>query len=615
MFFRFVFIFFLAASILFSPVASEAGPGPVYRIPPELQRDERFVFAVMGDSRASVPVEQPEVFRRMIEELNILSPEFVFDVGDLIMGYTKDEELIRREWKVFLETVAAFEIPFIPVVGNHDVWDELSESIYRELVCDDLYFAFWHKGSRFIVLDTDKAGESSEIGAGQLAWLSNELGTNAEAADHLFIFMHKPLWGYNPKYTNWQDEVHPLLVKHGVSFVFCGHWHCYTFEERDGVNYIVTGGGGAELDGDREQSGGFHHYILVTVNEREVSWAVLEPGSVLPPDYILYDISSRYYKLSREVHGFPFVDTPLSKKMNALLPVANTFEDSLVLTVAVAVDPAEQEETPWSVSISPARLELPPGGTGQVKIDIEYRGKDKFEPAVSPPLLELVHDFSSLDRLVTVERDIIVTPILRLKKIRKTPVVDGDLSECGKLRATMPFDESKVASGGGDSTEKRRADVTLAWSENGLYMAASIDDDIHETGTASLPGDCLSVFFSFGADPRKSGEEDEIFIGWRFFDTGEGGGSAPVSWLERNMKGAGDVSCFVVHEDGVTRYEAEFPFSSLMLEDGQIRKGFTFFGDVVITDVDEDREPVVSGWTEALTTKSNTAYFAEMTLK
>jgi len=613
---RLVFVAFLACSILISPVVLEAESGPVYKMPPELGKSERFVFAVIGDSRDSVPIDMPEVFREIIAELNILAPEFVFDVGDLIMGYTEDEDLIREEWRVFLETVAAFEMPFVPVVGNHDVWDEMSEKIYRELVCDDLYFAFRHKGARFIVLDSDKAGEAGKIGETQLAWLRNELESNAEEANHTFIFMHKPLWGYNPKYTNWHRDVHPLLVEHGVSHVFCGHWHCYNYKSVDGVNYIVTGGGGAELDGDREHGGGFHHYLLVTVGEEEVSWAVQEPGGVLPFDSILYDISTRFYRLGRGVHGFPFIEFPLSKRMKASLPVYNPFKDSLSLSVTVQQKPEEQTGDVWSVSVTPGSFELVPEARGEVEIDIVYKGKKKGEPTVRPPALTLVHDFSSLDRTVTIERDLIVTQVLPLKKVKKIPEIDGDLSEWRKAPATMRFDGSRVASGGEGSAESRAADVKLGWAETGLYLAATIEDDIHEPGTRSLNRDVLTLYLSLGADPRIPGEDKEIFIGWRFLETDEGSESIPVPWLEDNMKNAGDVRCAVIHEDGLTRYEAEIPVSTLMLEEDKLSKGFTCFGDVQIVDMDGENEPVISAWTEALTTKGNTAaYFVKLKME
>jgi 3',5'-cyclic AMP phosphodiesterase CpdA len=258
---------------------------------------------------------QPDIFKTTIEELNILSPALVFDVGDMIMGYTDDEKLIAKEWNVFRNTVSALEAPFITVVGNHDIWNKKSEKFYRNLISDRRYFAFWYGGSRFIVLDTEIPGSMNRIEGKQLEWLKSELENNSSGADHIFVFMHKPLWGFNPKYTNWQSEVHPLLVASGVEYVFCGHWHSYNLEVRDGIHYIVTGGGGAELDQGGKQYGGFYHYLLVNVGPEkdDVKVAVVEPGHVYRQDVVLYDTSQRYYKLSNGIHGFPFVETPLKR--------------------------------------------------------------------------------------------------------------------------------------------------------------------------------------------------------------------------------------------------------------------------------------------------------------
>ena len=42
-----------------------------------------------------------------------------------------------------------------------------------------------------------------------------------------------------------QQYLHPLFVKYRPRLVICGHDHLYYRTTRDGVTYMVTGGGGA----------------------------------------------------------------------------------------------------------------------------------------------------------------------------------------------------------------------------------------------------------------------------------------------------------------------------------------------------------------------------------
>src|SRR5437762_91965 len=77
-----------------------------------------FQFAVVGDRTGR---HRPGVFEKGISKLNLLRPEFVMSVGDLIEGYTKDEPEIDQEWDEIEGNTAKLEAPFFYVPGNHDL--------------------------------------------------------------------------------------------------------------------------------------------------------------------------------------------------------------------------------------------------------------------------------------------------------------------------------------------------------------------------------------------------------------------------------------------------------------------------------------------------------------
>jgi len=123
---------------------------------------DKFHFIVMGDNRGVKALEQPEVFKQIIREVNLLNPDLVIMGGDLIYGYTSDTGLIRQEWQNFNRIVSELDVPYYLVVGNHDVWDEVSQQIYLE-ECGALYYSFDYRGCHFIVLDTEIPGQVNYI--------------------------------------------------------------------------------------------------------------------------------------------------------------------------------------------------------------------------------------------------------------------------------------------------------------------------------------------------------------------------------------------------------------------------------------------------------------------
>ncbi len=57
--------------------------------------------------------------------------------------------------------------------------------------------------------------------------------------------------------------------------VFAGHEHYYQKTTVDGILHIITGGGGAPMY-DREEDGGFNHFVRVTVDGDRVSGEVID---------------------------------------------------------------------------------------------------------------------------------------------------------------------------------------------------------------------------------------------------------------------------------------------------------------------------------------------------
>jgi hypothetical protein len=116
----------LAATNVFAATALDKALAQFDVTPPT--REESFDFIVIGDNQNYVPTDQPECFKQMFRDFNILEPSFVIDVGDLILDGSSDS--LPPQCDAFDRITGALNVPFLPVVGSHDISDEASEQLW-----------------------------------------------------------------------------------------------------------------------------------------------------------------------------------------------------------------------------------------------------------------------------------------------------------------------------------------------------------------------------------------------------------------------------------------------------------------------------------------------------
>jgi hypothetical protein len=77
------------------------------------------------------------------------------------------------------------------------------------------------------------------------------------------------------KYPSDRDQLHQFFVKARMNAVFAGDDHRYDRREKDGVLYIISGGGGAPLHPFKE-SGGYYHYVWVSIQTDRMEGEVVD---------------------------------------------------------------------------------------------------------------------------------------------------------------------------------------------------------------------------------------------------------------------------------------------------------------------------------------------------
>ncbi|HJN67564.1 MAG TPA: metallophosphoesterase, partial [Pirellulales bacterium] len=268
------------------------GPHP-WSDKPVLSDPNRFQIAIMTDRTGG---HRPGVWMKAVESVNLLRPDFVMSVGDLIEGYTEDPEQVEREWQEFLGFIDQMEMKFFFVGGNHDLTNPMMHEKWRKHFGPEWY-SFDYNGVHFICLCSEDP--NFRIGDTQMNWLKADLEKSATARWTL-VFLHKPLWFISERYrsfgmqdsTNW-PEVEKLL--HGRRHtVFAGHTHHYAQFHRNGATYyqLATTGGGSQLRGI--PYGEFDHIMWLTMEKEGPYVANLLLDGIVPGDRVTEETLARF---------------------------------------------------------------------------------------------------------------------------------------------------------------------------------------------------------------------------------------------------------------------------------------------------------------------------------
>ncbi|HKB02662.1 MAG TPA: metallophosphoesterase [Gemmataceae bacterium] len=307
----------LVAAVAFSQPAASTGNAPAGAI--QVHAEERnpwthlrlnndreeFQFAIVSDRTGG---HREKIFSRAVEQLNLLQPEFVLSVGDLIEGYSTDREKVLEQWREFQTYTAKLQMPFFYVPGNHDVTNLDQEKIWEQKF-GRRYYHFMYNGVLFLILNSDDPPASASLSETQVKWAKQVLADNADARWTIVAF-HKPIWTGDIEKNRW-GEVERALAGRNFT-VFVGHVHRYQKFVRNGMNYyqLATTGGGSRLRGVRY--GEFDHIVWVTMKKTGPVLANVMLDGILPENLTVPDTQEPVKEFDRKpthpVRGWLFVD-------------------------------------------------------------------------------------------------------------------------------------------------------------------------------------------------------------------------------------------------------------------------------------------------------------------
>jgi hypothetical protein len=218
------------------------------------------VFVVYGDTRFSqrTDVANPSARRALVGRIARENPAAILIGGDLVYTGTdpEDYETYRAETKEWVKQ----KIPVFPALGNHEF---RGCATGQEAPClENWWQAFralslrpyrWYSVSLgptllALILDSDSP---LRPGSEQREWLERQLTHADPRVRFMLIVLHYPPVR-DPFYPRMKDEkeIEQYLSKHAATLraqvvVVGSHVHNYERYLRDGVTYLVSGGGGA----------------------------------------------------------------------------------------------------------------------------------------------------------------------------------------------------------------------------------------------------------------------------------------------------------------------------------------------------------------------------------
>ena len=184
-------------------------------------------------------------FDKAVNQINTLSPDFVFICGDLV--HTPS----RQAFRDFVAAKAKFKVPCYCAPGNHDLGEiptPQSLALYRECVGRD-YFAVQHDDWVFVLVNTqlwkaDVPGESEKHDA----WFRTTIETAAAKGRRVFVIGHIPLFSSDPSEPDGHDNlpikkrvaILELCRRCGVQAYLAGHSHRARYADYFGMQVVQS---------------------------------------------------------------------------------------------------------------------------------------------------------------------------------------------------------------------------------------------------------------------------------------------------------------------------------------------------------------------------------------
>ncbi|MBX2941320.1 MAG: metallophosphoesterase [Cyclobacteriaceae bacterium] len=256
--------------------------------------DGQFTFAIISDLNGG---EREGIFDVAVEQINLLRPEFILSVGDLVNGETEEVTELQKQYDSFDQRAAKAKAPMFHVGGNHDLTSSGMRDFWEKRY-GRKYYHFVYQNVLFLVLDTEDytdefrerihharseaiailegnhpeeylhteyynmpERETGKVEEEQNAYFEKVIASYPEAK-YTFVLMHKPVWQREGEGS--LSRIENALGDRDYT-VINGHYHSYSYTNRNGHDYIMLGTTGGSQNAEDDYS--FDHITLVSYSD------------------------------------------------------------------------------------------------------------------------------------------------------------------------------------------------------------------------------------------------------------------------------------------------------------------------------------------------------------
>jgi hypothetical protein len=491
------------------PISAPApqGPAPWTGLAP-LREEGEFRFVVVTDRTGN---HRDGVFEEAMPRINLVRPEFVVSVGDLIEGYTEDPAVLDREWDEIEAAVGRLQMPFFYAPGNHDMSNAVMAEAWRARFGPS-YYHFVYRDVLFLVLNSELFGMVHDprtplpgpwSQAEQMAWVERVLAEQAQAR-WTFVFLHQPLWDMEKVHLDWL-RVEELLGSRPYT-VFAGHYHRYTKHVRNDRQFITlaTTGGGSALRG--ATWGEFDQVAQVSMTRNGPVIANLLLDGIRDVDVMTADRRRLVERLARAVVGEPLLgEGEVFRSGTARFRIAN--DGPQPLEVRGRAERGRDLE-PDGDEIA---LTLAPGDAATVPLPVRGRSPHRYQELAGTPVRWTLATRDAEGERVEIATDSLILPEKRFaaQPAPAQVAVDGDLREWGRL----DFEVDQPGELTGHGVHRGPADASfrfdVRWDSQALYVAVDVRDDSLVAGSdrRAREQDHVAVTIDARPDPDRSANQ------------------------------------------------------------------------------------------------------------
>ncbi|MBT3345567.1 MAG: hypothetical protein HOH74_12765 [Gemmatimonadetes bacterium] len=570
-----------------------------FRTLPEAPAAYRFI--TLGDVRSL-----PDVWHKVSQRIHENEPEALFIVGT---GDYPADGSQYSQWKDQFFSPARdllARVPMWPSIGNHErtrqfitippTAEQEEQSHYFslfELPGNEHWYRVDYQYVTLLIIDSNS---QMQPGYEQYEWLREQLRSPRERFT-IAAFHHAPLTS-GPHGRRHEDGtprewpidqtwrfVMPLFEMYGVDLVLNGHDHLYERSVKDGVTYVVTGGGGAPLykidsveNPYQQVAVSTNHYLTVDVSASRLEMTAIDvEGEVL--DHFEVPVGPN---TKRRMNG-----SWLQQLMGTIefehqegrsrAQVENVldFEVDVELTVEGAAT---------------KKMMIPSGHEASAWIDVVASDKELSQPAwrgriALPMEMRLSGEGDGIPFETTVSSQAVLREAAYNVALMPTPEIDGDLGDWPG-DGGMQIDSASrtiVSPSHYAGDEDMTARVQAGWSAAGLHLCFRIDDDdvVEVPGASAWQVDGVEIYVDGRAEDRRTASYDES-VSQNVLPAGR-----PDEPVVGTNSWDGGFTWAAKHRDGGYDLEVTFPYARIRNQPGAVPAvGDRVRFDVMINDLD-----------------------------